>query len=121
MLVLSTIGGSGLARCILKPRLFKEPIHMKIVFKNILLHENKDIMKMKKCFYCNYATNNKSNYNKHMKRMHSSALVRNNIVLKDIGHKENIKGTLTSEIKWSELTHFCPLITMVCSVFRNSA
>ena len=70
---------------------------MKIVFKNILLHENKDIMKMKKCFYCNYATNNKSNYNKHMKRMHSSALVRNNIVLKDIGHKENINKNFYGE------------------------
>ena len=44
---------------------------------------------MKKCSYCNYVTNNKSNCNKHMKRMHSVALERNNNVLKEIGYKEN--------------------------------
>ena len=54
-------------------------------------------MKMKQCLYCNYATNNKSNYNKHMKRMHSVALVRDNIVLKDIGYKENVNKNFYGE------------------------
>ena len=54
-------------------------------------------MKMKQCLYCNYATNNKSNFNKHMKRMHSVALVRDNIVLKDIGYNENANKNFYGE------------------------
>ena len=47
-------------------------------------------MKSKKCLYCSYATNDKSNYKKHMKRMHAVDSMRKNVELKRMDNQDHM-------------------------------